>query len=877
MYDPEQMIQSGTHLGSYRVESLIGQGGMGHVYRAVDTRLGRSVAIKVLPPHLSSHQALRERFEREARAISGLSHPHICTLFDVGTHDGIDFLVMEHLEGETLADRLERGPLPLDQVIRYGREVAGALASAHRRGIVHRDLKPGNVMITASGAKLLDFGLAKAAAAVAAAPNEPDAPTEHHNRPLTAEGTLLGTFQYMAPEQVEGREADARTDMFAFGALLYEMVTGKRAFEGGSRASLIASILDRQPPPLSAIEPAAPAGLDRLIRACLAKNPDERLQSAQDAALQLSWIGEAGNGEGNARSPRRAGWIVAATACAVALLAIAAAALSFSRDARPERPVNLGLLPPLGYDMDPPVVSSRREVAFFADKGDERALFVRGLADANARQLTVSNGYGPFWSPDGGWIAWFDGERILKIAAGGGTPEAVVTSGPAHTGAWGGDGRIVYAHSSGVLHAVPASGGTPTPLTRLDSRRREVAHAWPVILPDDNGLLYLSAASLIEGHRIVHVPPKGGTPTEILTADALVGFSDPYLLYARDGGIYAVRFDVKSVRVTGEPRRVADEVQYDRADGTAFASVSADGLLVFRPRDREKRRMVWYDRDGRSSGVALEDENVTRPRLSPDGRRVLLTKFIGETGSRGVFSVDLARGTRTLLTPPPRIGFDPVWLPDGERFVFTSVDRSGSPGLFVQHDDPQSQPTPLWEGQKYGLEAVNVTRDGRHVLVRAFRPETHYDLWLVPLDGSTRVPLLTTPASETWGDVSPDNRWLAYISTATGEPELYVRPIAGGRSVRVSSSGAAITRWSRDGSELFFNTNDKTLMRARVLSTDPLELGPPERLFQFERTAHYSYELSVDGTMFLVNELADSTSDIRSFNVMFGWKDALER
>ena len=862
------MIASGTQLGSYRVDTLIGEGGMGQVYRGLDTRLGRTVAIKVLPAHLSSHEMLRERFEREARAISALSHPHICTLFDVGRHDGVEFLVMEHLEGETLADRLARGPLPLEQVIRYGSEIAGALASAHRSGIVHRDLKPGNVMITKSGAKLLDFGLAKAAGPVL---SSPDAPTEQH-KPLTAEGTLLGTFQYMAPEQVEGREADARTDMFAFGALLYEMVTGKRAFDGSSKASVIASILDRQPPSIASLAPATPPALDRLIRACLAKNPDDRLQSAQDAALQLRWIGEAPEGEVQQSTPsRRRAWLPAVL---LGLLALAVAANFVGRSDAPQKGVHLSLVPPPGYDMETPAISPRGDLAFFADRGNERVLFVRGLHDAQARQLAASGGYSPFWSPDGNWVGYFSGDRMLKIAASGGTPEVIAAVGNAFGGVWSDDGTIVYGHDSGVLHAVTAAGGQPRVLSQLNAARRELAHGWPVRLPDGAGVLYLAATSLSEANRIFHIPLHGGTATEIMAADAMVGYSEPYLLFVRQGDIYAVRFDPKKLRMSGEPRRIAEQVHFDANDGAAFASVNAEGILVFRPRYREKRRMAWRDRAGQSAGVALEAENITRPRLSPDGKRVLLTQFISQSGTRGVFSVDLIRGTRTLLTPPPRVGFDPVWLRDGERFVFTSGGRSGEMGLFVQHDDPQSPPLPLWVSSSV-KEAVNVTPDGKHVVVREWVPAASYDLWLVPLDGSRRVPLLTTAADESWGDVSPNGRWLAYTSNATGTVELYVRPLQGGKSVRVSTSGAAIPRWSRDGTELFFNTPEKTLMSSRVASSDPLDMAAPQRLFQFESTAHYSYELSVDGKRFLVNELADPASAVRSYDVTMGWKQTV--
>ena len=866
------MIAPGTLLGSYRVESLIGQGGMGHVYRAVDTRLDRVVAIKTLPAHLSSDPHLRERFEREARAISSLSHPHICALFDVGREDGQAYLVMEFVEGESLADRLSRGPLPLDQVIRYGADIAEALGAAHQRGIVHRDLKPGNVMITKSGAKLLDFGLARTGSGAIVAT---DAPTEHQ-KPLTEEGTLLGTFQYMAPEQIEGVQADARTDVFALGAVLYEMVTGKRAYEGKSKASLIASILDREPPPIAASERAAPAALDRLIRACLAKEPDERVQSARDVAMQLRWIGDATDAT---RERSRRPWLWPALAVALAGLFLAGAAY-FGRGDEPTVAVNLSLLPPAGFEFDHAAISRQGSIAFSATRGSDRLLFVRELHEAQPRQVgRVTSGFGnPFWSPDGKWIAYFDRSKLLKLPVAGGTPEVITDSSYGFGATWSDDGTIVFTPGFfEPLHTVPAAGGKARPLTTLDASRHESAHGWPVALPDDGGVLYISVTLPTETSRIFHVPLRGGKPTEVLEADALVGFSEPYLLFVRNGDIHAVEFDPKSVRLTGQPRRVVEQVAYDASASSASASVTPEGVLLFPTRATEKRRIVRYDRQGRAVGTVFEGDDIQGPRLSPDGNRMLLSKWNHQTGTRVVHRVDLERGTATLLTPPPRFGFHPLWLPDGETFAYTSARRTSDYDLFTQLDDPQAEPVAIWEARSDDKEAIALAPDGEHIVAREYKPDTFYDIWLVPVSGKgERKPLLTTGVSESWADISPDGRWLAFGSNVSSRDEVYVRPMTGGRSIQVSTAGGIMPRWSRDGREVYFLAPGNVLVSARFTAGGRgAEVGVPEQLFAFAPRASQRWELHPDGT-FLVNELADTASAISPYNVVTGWKERIE-
>lgn len=857
----------------YRIESLVGEGGMGQVYRAVDTRLDRTVAIKVLPTHLSSHPELRERFEREAKTISSLSHPNVCALYDVGSHDGLDYLVMEYVDGETLADRLARGPLTLEQAVRYGVEIAEALHAAHRRGITHRDLKPGNVMVNPNGAKLLDFGLARTAAATITGP---DAATEQQ-KPLTAEGALLGTFQYMAPEQLEGLPVDARTDIFALGAVLYEMVTGRRAFEGGSRASLIASILDREPAPISSFTATTPASLDRVVRTCLAKDPEQRFQSARDVALQLRWVARA---EEESR-PGRGGrgvwpWIAAA---ALALVLFTGAAWMAGRSNALERlPVHLSLLPPPGFELGDASIAPDGTIAFTAASGGKRYLFVRALHDPQARQLAeVITTAPPFWSPDSRWVGYFhSGAHLMKVPVAGGTPEQITGASYGFGATWAEDGNIIFTPAFyQPLHIVPAGGGEARPLTKLDAARGDVTHGHPVALPGGKGVLFLAieAAST----RIMHLRSYDSEPVEVMKADALIGYSEPHLLFARNGDIYSIDLDLDTSRVTGQAVRVVENVLYRQSDSTAAARVNNSGMLIYEPRIPEMRRLVWYDRRGQNRGVLLEDEDITSPRLSPDGSRLLLTKFQPKIGEFGIYRVDLQRGIRTFVTPAPRFGFNAVWLTDGERFAFTSSETTADYNLFLQVDDPLARPTLLWGEQSDDKEALAAAPDGSWLLVREFRQQSGYDLWMVPLhDSSKRRLIVGGPSHEHDGDISPDGRWIAYASDASGTMQTYVMRVEGGRSVQVSTTFGTGPRWSRDGNEIFYLDNDRTVVASSFRDGPTPVIGAPERLFRLPDAADLRFELGVDRPDFIVAESSGGHSAGSHYNVVSGWQRQIE-
>jgi Tol biopolymer transport system component len=879
-------LASGSRLGPYEILSPLGAGGMGEVYKARDTRLSRTVAIKVLQQHRSSSPDVRQRFEREAKTISQLSHPHICALYDVGREGETEYLVMEYLEGETLSDRLAKGPLPLEQTLRYGVEIGDALDKAHRQGIVHRDLKPGNVMITKSGVKLLDFGLAKAIAPATPQSRLTALPTAAQN--LTQEGTILGTLQYMAPEQLEGKETDARTDIFALGASLYEMATGKKAFSGSSQASLISAIMSSEPPSISAAAPMTPSALDRVVKTCLAKDPEDRWQSAGDVGKELKWIAE---GSAGAVSPivsvgRKRREMLAWTAAVLAAV-LGALALLSRRSRTPEELMRFTIMPPSGQGFFGPVQLSpdaRRILFMLQDEGGKTSLAVRSLDSLEMRRLQgTGDARGAFWSPDGREIAFFSEGRLKRIGADGGPVQTVCESGGAFFGAWNRQGTILFPKEFGTpIVAVSASGGTPQPVTALDPARGEVDHAHPAFLPDGRHFVFVARNLDPEKTSVMLASLDSKDVRRLFPADSSAVFAEPgYLLFARNSALFAWRFDPRSLKLVGDPAPAFEQVRYLSEDNFLFASAAGNRVAYLSWFLR--RRLVWVDRKGRELGALGEIGGWTDVRISPDGRKVAAALRDPSHGQNlDVWVLDASRGTGSRITAERTDEFDPAWFPDGERLVYVS-DRVGFYDLYERPASGGAEKILVRTKQDKVLPTVSP--DGRHLLMGV--PDGgNYSRVLTPLSGGGDSLRLSGNSgfSEEHPEISPDGRWTAFDSSESGQREVYVQPLPDGPKRQVSIGGGQMPVWNRNGSELFYAARDGMLMSAAMrLAAGRLEIAEPQPLFllrlgvagelQFHR---HPYDVSPDGQRFLVIRRAPDT-EADGAVVVTNWTAALPK
>jgi Tol biopolymer transport system component len=863
-------LSAGTTLGPYEIQALLGAGGMGEVYKARDTRLGRAVAVKVLPARLSSDPEGRRRLEREARTISQISHPNICALYDVGREGETDYLVMEYLEGETLADRLERGALPLEQALLFGTAIAEALDKAHRHGVVHRDLKPGNVMLTKTGVKLLDFGLAKAMEPAAPAPNITALPTQAN---LTQEGTILGTVQYMAPEQLEGREADARTDIFAFGAVLYEMATGRKAFPGASQATIMSAILKEEPPSISKIQPRSPASLDRLVGTCLAKDPERRWQSAADVARELDWIARGGQAQAGPAAPGRRGARLAWAAAAVAA-AVAVAALVWPRRAAPAAELTrLTILPPPGLIFFGQLALSpdaRRVLALLQDDAGRVSVGVRSLDSLEVRRLPgAEDARGAFWSPDGREIAFFSEGKLKRMSADGGPAREVCDSGAAFSGAWGAGGTILFTKEFGqALVAVAATGGSPQPATTLDSSYGENWHGHPAFLPDGRHFVFVARSIDLEKTSVMLGSLGSRTVRRLFPSDTSAIYAEPgYLVFGRGGSVFAWRFDPRRLELIGEPAPILEHARALREDNYLSASTSGDrlGYLTWFGR----RRLVWVDRKGRELGTVGEIGGYTDVRLSPDGTRAAVTRRDPSHGqNQDTWVLDLERGTALRLTSEPNEEFDPAWSPDGEQVIYVS-DRLGFFDLYERPAAGGAEKTLVTSQQDKVLPSVSP--DGRRLLV-SVSGGGRFARMLLPYGGEKNAQNLSGDSrfSEQHPAFSPDGRWTAFDSNESGRREVYVQPFPEGPVREVSVGGGQFPVWSRDGSELFFEGRDGMLMATPLRpSSGRLEIGEPQPLFVLQLgTAgellwyRHPFDVSPDGRRFLViRRAADAEAD----------------
>jgi eukaryotic-like serine/threonine-protein kinase len=873
-------LTSGTKLGPYEILSPLGAGGMGEVYRARDTRLDRSVAIKVLASHLSSSPELKQRMEREARAISSLNHPHICQLYDIGSQDGADYLVMELLEGETLAERLRKGPLPLPEVLRIGIAVAEALAAAHRRGIVHRDLKPGNIMLTQGGAKLMDFGLAKplglsdAGAGSGTPPSFTAMPTlsgPNPLSPLTTAGSIVGTIQYMSPEQIEGKEADARSDIFAFGSVLYEMGTGKRPFEGRSQISLASSILEKDPEPIRVLKPVTPLAFEHVVTTCLQKNPEERFQSAQDVKLELQWIATERPAPAlpaapapAARGRERLGW---AMAVAAALL-LGAAAMLLYRPAQLAPSIRTVINPPekatlnlTGDSAGPPVLSpDGASVAFSATGSDGRtSLWVRPMNSLEAHSLPDTEGaIFPFWSPDGRSLGFFTPGKLKTIDLNGNSVQVICDAQLGRGGAWGAGGVILFsANPSSPIMRVSASGGTATPFTKVDTTQH-TSHRWPFFLPDQQHFLYLAIhhdPSKAGNNTIYYASLDGRENRPLIRSQSNAVYASGFLLFAHGDQLMAQPFDPAKGKVSKEPQSVSRGVMNDLATWHMDASASGDGTLLFGSGGSGNLQLVWMDRTGKKIGVLADKfTNLQMARISPQGDRIALQL---DAGINDIWVLDLARGVRTRLTFGPIANTYPVWSPDGSWIAYAS-SRDGHFNLFRKHSDG-SGAEELLVSEDAQMIGNDWSRDGKYLFYSRSIGGSG-EVWVLPVEGERKPRQVLSRGFQ--GRLSPDGHWLAYTSSESGANEVYVVAFGGGQGKwQVSATGGMQPSWSADGKELFYMDPTYNLYVAPVKTVaGALQFGAAQMLVSKWSAPQVFYEVTPDGKKILLDDVSQQVN-----------------
>ena len=939
-------LVAGARLGPYEIISAVGAGGMGEVYKARDTRLDRIVAIKILPPEWVNDPGARERFDREARTIASLKHPHICVLHDVGRlrisdaqasqGEEVSYLVMEFLEGETLTDRLARGPIPLQEAVGIAIAIGDALDKAHRQGVIHRDLKPSNVMLTAAGPKLLDFGLAKSQATVPAATS------------VTLPGTILGTMQYMAPEQLDGVEADRRTDIFALGVIIHEMVTGKKAFEGKSQVLLISAIATSSPPPLSRVQPAAPAALDDLVTTCLEKDPADRWQDARDVVAELRWIAEGGGDSDLGGSVRRTGqvgaWVrrgVAAVGVASIILLSRPAYLYMQDPPVPEEirfrvPRNLTAQPDETQGgnsasggsasfsrADSAVSPDGRWIVFVARPAptDTNMLYVRPVGAVTPQRLAgTEDATRPFWSPDSRSIAFVSKGKLMRVLAAGGQAQELCDAPTFRGGTWNREGTILFGSPSGIF-SVSQEGGTPVAVTTVD--QADSGHFWPRFLPDGRHYLFLAKSGDASKSGVYAGALDSKERSRVLAVDSNVGYTEPgALVFERAGAVFAQPFDAATRTLTGQPTRLADDVTYEIATGKGDFDVSLNGVLIYYVsttgsgaigEDAWEFQLQWADRSAQVSASVGPWGVYRGVELSPNGQRVAVHRHDGTGGDVWV------------MEPPPqspkRITFDatqdnssPIWSPEGDRIVFASK-RNGRWGLYVTRSDGSGTDGDLLHESDRPKAPMSWSPDGKLLVFWEHDPKTLGDIWLLPMEGDRKpVPFLASSKNETHPQVSRDGKWIAYTSELTGRKEVYVQPFPTGTGRWQISPDAGLggdwPRWRKDSQELFYHslgnagaygayTNGAAILGpvysvSIKASGGSIDAGTPKEALRFlalryphTGTDYHTYAVADDGQRFLafqrVLTTATATAQITpeipipGLTVAMNWVDKIRK
>ncbi len=881
-------IEPGSQLGHYKILAHLGAGGMGVVYRAHDSRLDREVAIKLLPADLAGDEDRLRRFEQEARATSALNHPNILTVYDIGTHENAPYIVAELLEGEELRERLKERALPVREAVEYAMQIAAGLAVAHVKGIVHRDLKPENLFVTKDGhVKILDFGLAK----LRRQSNELADSNVATQKKITDPGTVMGTVAYMSPEQVRGQDVDHRSDIFSFGIILYEMLSGKRPFDEASAADVMSAILKEEPAELSETNAKISPGLDKIVHRCLEKRPEKRFHSAHDLGFALEALTTpSGSNQPDPtysltkqsqdepertglRQRERLAWIAVTVFLLLAALALAYAnsgGAPIEGDS-----IRSFVLPPekasfksADLAAGPVVVSpDGRRLAFVATTEDgKHLLWVRSLDSLAAQSLVGTDGATfPFWSPESRSLGFFAEGKLKRIEAAGGPVFALCDAPAGRGGTWNREGVIIFApRHGGSLQRVSASGGTPSAVTKLDDSRGELAHRWPYFLPDGKHFFYLGAKlsfNASENDAIYVSSLDGGESKVILRSGSNVAYARGYLLFVRQPSLMAQPFDVTRLETTGEAVPIAERVQYVPDSTSSVFSVSENGLLAYQSGTVQSgSQLAWYDRSGKLLGVLDELARYAGPTLSPDARRVAADLSEPQASNIDIWLIEAAGGLRTRFTLDRGIDISSVWSPDGRRLAFAS-NRKGHLDLYQKEVSGAGNEELLLESE-FEKFPQSFSMDGRFLLYyTSGNPRNKGDLWVLPLTGDRKpFPFSQAEFNETYSTFSPDGLWVAYESNESDRSEIYLAPFPGpGGKRQVSASGGSQPRWRRDGKELYFLAPDNTLMATELRGDgEMLEVVTIRTLLKTRAAGHgYQYDVTADGGRFLINNLVD--------------------